>query len=683
MSFEVNGYQGNQTEAMRILTNGNVGIGTASPARPLTIESSSFDGIRVKRTIAGGGSAIELINGNDDEWTVGIGGTGTFGIYDGATFGEQFAINTSGNVGIGTTDPNRQLQIYGNSSNYFSFSPAEADDTSIVDNTNFGATSFKKQMMMRLNNRTWYWGIVNNSSNNLGLGADGGGGNDPDIQCVFQNNGTFFTKYLRVKENVGIGTTNPTHQLHIGPKDNDHIYLASSNNSYGWIIDTDDQGSGTVPFRIIKRTDGVDSTVLTIKNQDGNVGIGTTSPSHPLTIQETTTNTNTVTYPLAIRAISSGTVANGFGAGIRFQCERRDTNDYQSLAGSVEVYGAGNLPGTSDLWNMRFGVRNNDTAVTPMTLKYNGNVGIGTTSPGHILHVEGTSSTSPIYKGAGAAATSTFNYILNAPAPGTTSGGAVHFINGSTRSTDGGQSTYTIRNDSGALNLGNSNHATRILSNSFEYSNGDGSVTVYGPNTTWNSYLFVGAASDRNPNNNSDRAQVITTNGNLHLDAGGSRDIYMNYYSGNYIRHNGLGVYSDDRLKTDEELITNATETLLKLKPQRYTKAWTLNETELREPHTETGLIAQDIWYDAPELRHIVLLGEDANPSETKPSEPVPGDIQQDPDYSSWGPREAAVNYEGLIAYLIKSNQELYTEIQAEKARNDALEARIAALENA
>jgi hypothetical protein len=77
--------------------------------------------------------------------------------------------------------------------------------------------------------------------------------------------------------NVGIGTTNPTHQLHIGPKDNDHIYLASSNNSYGWTIDTDDQGSGTVPFRIIKRTDGVDSTVLTIKNQDGKVGIGTSN----------------------------------------------------------------------------------------------------------------------------------------------------------------------------------------------------------------------------------------------------------------------------------------------------------------------------------------------------------------------------------------------------------------------
>lgn len=308
-----------------------------------------------------------------------------------------------------------------------------------------------------------------------------------------------------------------------------------------------------------------------------------------------------------------------------------------------------------------------------MTLDNSGNVGIGTSSPGAILHVEAAGG-SPIMKRAGSAATNTYNYVLNGPRPGTTSGGATHFINGSTRTGDGGASTYTIRNDNGQLNLGNANYKTKILSNSFEYENGDGSVTIYGPNQTWNCYLFVGAASDRNPNNLGDRAQVISTNGNLHLDAGGSRDIYMNYYSGNYIRHYGLGVSSDDRLKTNEELITNATETLLKLKPQKYTKAWTLNETELRTPRTETGLIAQDIWYDAPELRHIVLLGQDANPSETKPSEPVPGDIQQDPDYSSWGPNEASVNYDGLIAYLIKSNQELHTEIQTLKSRIDALE---------
>jgi hypothetical protein len=93
------------------------------------------------------------------------------------------------------------------------------------------------------------------------------------------------------------------------------------------------------------------------------------------------------------------------------------------------------------------------------------------------------------------------------------------------------------------------------------------------------------------------------------------------------------------------------------------------------------------VYYDAPELRHLVSLADDAEPTETKPY--TDDDPQNDPDYSSWGSKSAGLEYEGLIAYLIKSNQELYTEIQAEKARNDALEARndalearIAALEN-
>ena len=148
----------------------------------------------------------------------------------------------------------------------------------------------------------------------------------------------------------------------------------------------------------------------------------------------------------------------------------------------------------------------------------------------------------------------------------------------------------------------------------------------------------------------------------------------MNHYSGAYIRHGGSGLASDDRLKSEEELITNATDTLLKLSPQKYLKKRTLREDEHREPVIETGLIAQDIWYDAPELRHIVLPGADADPTENKPEAPVDGDIQQDPDYSSWGPNEASVNYDGLIAYLVKSNQELHGEIQALKARITSLE---------
>jgi len=137
----------------------------------------------------------------------------------------------------------------------------------------------------------------------------------------------------------------------------------------------------------------VDSTTFHVDSTNNRVGIGTATPNFPLTIQETTTNTNTVTYPLALRAISSGTVDDGFGVGLRFQCERMDTDNFQSLAGSVEVYGT-NIPGSSDLWNMRFGVRNNDTAVTPMTLQYDGNVGIGTTIPQTSLQIKDETDTS-------------------------------------------------------------------------------------------------------------------------------------------------------------------------------------------------------------------------------------------------------------------------------------------------
>ena len=57
---------------------------------------------------------------------------------------------------------------------------------------------------------------------------------------------------------------------------------------------------------------------------------------------------------------------------------------------------------------------------------------------------------------------------------------------------------------------------------------GDSSYMNYGPNSTWNSNLIVGATPDRAGVRT---AQVITTNGNLHLDAGNSNDMYYGYYA--------------------------------------------------------------------------------------------------------------------------------------------------------
>lgn len=53
-----------------------------------------------------------------------------------------------------------------------------------------------------------------------------------------------------------------------------------------------------------------------------------------------------------------------------------------------------------------------------------------------------------------------FNYILSGA--NDTGVKATHFVNSSTRTTDGGANGYTIRNDGGPLNLGNSSYNTNI-----------------------------------------------------------------------------------------------------------------------------------------------------------------------------------------------------------------------------
>jgi len=122
---------------------------------------------------------------------------------------------------------------------------------------------------------------------------------------------------------------------------------------------------------------------------------------------------------------------------------------------------------------------------------------------------------------------------------------------------------------------------------------------------------------------------------------------------------------SDDRMKVKEVRIKDATTTLMKLSPQSYFKKFKLDEPDIS--HYESGLMAQDVWYDAPELRHTVHLGAYADPTPEKPPQPVPGDIEQDPDYSAWGSDPAQVQYDQLIPYTIKSIQEIVTELPRSK----------------
>ena len=64
---------------------------------------------------------------------------------------------------------------------------------------------------------------------------------------------------------------------------------------------------------------------------------------------------------------------------------------------------------------------------------------------------------------------------------------------------------------------------------------------------------------------------------------------------------------SDDRLKENEEIIENACETLSKLRPQLYDKKPDIDNDDPTTWYKESGLIAQEIYCDAPGLRHLVI----------------------------------------------------------------------------
>jgi hypothetical protein len=118
----------------------------------------------------------------------------------------------------------------------------------------------------------------------------------------------------------------------------------------------------------------------------------------------------------------------------------------------------------------------------------------------------------------------------------------------------------------------------------------------------------------------------------------------------------GSTVYtSDDRLKLNEEKIDKGLEYISKLTPQIYDKKKSFGSNISNK---DSGLIAQDVWYKTPELRHLVKTQDS-----WKIQHMNLGDtINPDPSYNDYGwstAKPAAVNYIGMIAFLVKSIQEL------------------------
>jgi hypothetical protein len=114
--FFLTGSSTNPTEKLRIAASGNVGIGTASPGAKLEINNGD---LLLKGAAEDAGDLIFQNSGGVQKgriWTPNTPGPGLW-LAAGDNI-PRLAINAAGNVGIGTTAPNRPLTIQGSAGTY-------------------------------------------------------------------------------------------------------------------------------------------------------------------------------------------------------------------------------------------------------------------------------------------------------------------------------------------------------------------------------------------------------------------------------------------------------------------------------------------------------------------------------------------------------------------------------------
>jgi hypothetical protein len=410
------------SEKMR-LTNTGLGIGTTSPSTELHVIGNLRAGAAadyVELTTSGnvvfsdGTSAILPTTSGTQTLSIGAGIGSTSwntishqfsneAVWNPGILGAMDAMNLSnagdllikGNVGIGTTSPTAKLQVY--------------DDRDITSNpTNKG---------IRLQESTgdWLLSLGVSSVTNTGFA----------IRDNVTSNYPFVIR--ETTGNVGIGTTSPSQKLEV----NGNIQ-ATGTRSISALFDANhymrlesNSGGG-----VLKGTDGGVITTLVRTYGDsyfngGNVGIGTTSPSARLEVQGTNSNTQA-----AFKVTDSG---DSFFEVVPDNNTTFKIGDLDAVGDEAMIVGT-----FSDITFSKGGT-------TTMILDSNNRVGIGTTSPGGKLEING---------GTGAATTGG-TFILRQDGDAATDGIAI---------TSSNAASHRIWKDAnGKLNIGSSSLPSSLV----------------------------------------------------------------------------------------------------------------------------------------------------------------------------------------------------------------------------
>jgi len=263
---------------------------------------------------------------------------GTVTVTAGNVSSGQFGANTGGgifsfpgNVGIGTTGPLRVLHVYGGTAYSDPVLRLESDDDDKYTQMQFTGTG-----------RTWNIGIGNNATPNVN-----------NKFFIYDEDSSAFRMTIDSSGNVGIGTTSPAERLTV----EGNIQLNGGQrqvllgNSQGMV---DDGGANlklqsAAGTRVYLAPGGTDTLTAL---PSGNVGIGTTSPGAKLQVGDGTSGTGKIRL--------KGYSASGRYADIEYNGDNFSIGD--SVNGTI------------------------------LFLQYNGNVGIGTTSPAYKLDVNGNTN---------------------------------------------------------------------------------------------------------------------------------------------------------------------------------------------------------------------------------------------------------------------------------------------------
>ena len=239
--------------------------------------------------------------------------------------GERMRILTNGNVGIGTTNPQAKLEIGSTSG---AASGQYNSPSALLISTSGGSAGAGGTLLFGADGSSAsdiQWSISNSNSGSNATGSIG----NLNFNTKQTLAGTVLSPAMTIKSggNVGIGVTNPTDKLTVNGNLSifgNKIYNGSASNSAGVSFPSSTtriDGFNGITFHSSATTVGSQTERMRIAS-NGNVGIGTTSPSEKLQV-------------LGKILSQDGSVFSQFNA------SGQDTIISNSGSGSIRLFNAG------------------------------------------------------------------------------------------------------------------------------------------------------------------------------------------------------------------------------------------------------------------------------------------------------------------------------------------------------